>query len=157
MNLGRNATKFVDNGFVRFRGAVVDGLVELYVEDSGPGIPAEKRGSLFEKFQVSLDNLSQGTGVGLCLCQNLAELLGGSISLDDSYKSGIAGSPGARFIIRLNKEPIPNVDDTLPSSKSGTGGSDQGSDEIETNKLPEVISVLLVDDDRILRTLFKKH
>ena len=43
MNLGRNAIKFVERGFVRFRVAVVDDLVELYVEDSGPGIPDDKR------------------------------------------------------------------------------------------------------------------
>jgi signal transduction histidine kinase len=50
LNLGRNSTKFVHSGFIRFRAVVVDGLVELNVEDSGPGIPAEKRGALFEMF-----------------------------------------------------------------------------------------------------------
>jgi signal transduction histidine kinase len=67
LNLGRNSTKFVHSGFIRFRAAVVDGVVEVYVEDSGPGIPIEKRGALFEKFQSSLDVLSQGTGIGLSL------------------------------------------------------------------------------------------
>jgi signal transduction histidine kinase len=46
-----NSTKFVHSGFIRFRAAVVDGVVGRYVEDSGPGIPIEKRGALFEKFQ----------------------------------------------------------------------------------------------------------
>jgi signal transduction histidine kinase len=40
LNLGRNSTKFVHSGFIRFRAAVV-GVVEVYVEDSGPGIPIE--------------------------------------------------------------------------------------------------------------------
>jgi signal transduction histidine kinase len=61
LNLGRNSTKFVHSGFIRFRAAVVDGVVEVYVEDSGPGIPL-KSGALFEKFQSSLDVLEQGTG-----------------------------------------------------------------------------------------------
>jgi two-component system, OmpR family, sensor histidine kinase KdpD len=61
LNLSRNSTKFVDEGFIRIHAAMVDGLVELSVEDSGPGIPAEKRNQLFSKFQQSLDNLSQGT------------------------------------------------------------------------------------------------
>jgi signal transduction histidine kinase len=87
LNLGRNSIKFVEKGFIRFRAAVVDGLVELYVEDSGPGVPKDKlhvrtmrklffffqhihltqptlNQGLFEKFQTSLDVLSQGTGIG---------------------------------------------------------------------------------------------
>ena len=61
LNLGRNSAKFVDEGFIKLRAEVVDGFVRLYVEDSGPGIPYEKRERLFSKFQESLDTLSQGT------------------------------------------------------------------------------------------------
>ncbi len=61
LNLGRNSLKFVESGYVRLRAKVVDGTVELSIEDSGPGIPPEKRGLLFNKFQESLDSLSQGT------------------------------------------------------------------------------------------------
>lgn len=61
LNLGRNSSKFVHHGFIRLCGAVVDGKVQLAVEDSGPGIPLEKQKRLFLKFQESLDVLSQGT------------------------------------------------------------------------------------------------
>ena len=61
LNLGRNSSKFVDQGFIRLHGAVVDGNVQLAVEDSGPGIPLDKQKRLFLKFQESLDVLSQGT------------------------------------------------------------------------------------------------
>jgi signal transduction histidine kinase len=61
LNLGRNSLKFVESGYVRLRAVVVDGMVELSIEDSGPGIPPEKRSLLFNKFQESLDSLSQGT------------------------------------------------------------------------------------------------
>jgi signal transduction histidine kinase len=61
LNLGRNSLKFVESGYVRLRAVVVDGMVELSIEDSGPGIPLEKRNSLFAKFQESLDSLNQGT------------------------------------------------------------------------------------------------
>jgi signal transduction histidine kinase len=110
INLGRNSTKFVHSGFIRFRAAVVDGLIELYVEDSGPGIPVEKQGALFEKFQSSLDVLSQGTGLGLSLCENLTHLLKGDIWLDEIYDSGVPDSPGARFVIRLNTPPLSSED-----------------------------------------------
>lgn len=62
LNLSANASKFVDRGYIRLRAAIVDGSVELSVEDSGPGIPPEKRQRLFFKFQESLDSLAQGTG-----------------------------------------------------------------------------------------------
>ena len=61
LNLGRNSRKFVTHGFIRLRAYEKDGSVELSVDDSGPGIPAEKQERLFLKFQESLDILSQGT------------------------------------------------------------------------------------------------
>ena len=67
LNLSANATKFVERGYICLRAAIVDGSVELCVEDSGPGIPFEKRQRLFKKFQESLDSLNQGTGIGLCV------------------------------------------------------------------------------------------
>jgi signal transduction histidine kinase/CheY-like chemotaxis protein len=164
LNLGRNSTKFVHSGFIRFRAAVVDGFVELYVEDSGPGIPVEKRGALFEKFQSSLDVLSQGTGLGLSLCENLTHLLNGDIWLDETYDSGVNDSPGARFVIRLKTPPL-SSDDILQSSKYGTRNENgefvdqnDGSDKVSTKpiELPENLSVLFVDDDRILRKLFSR-
>lgn len=96
MNLGRNAVKFVTKGFVRLRAArdLESGYVRIFVEDSGPGIPLEKRSRLFSKFQESrkitrsapgklfslsafssltlfllftVDSLHQGTGIGLAV------------------------------------------------------------------------------------------
>ncbi|KAL7571757.1 hypothetical protein ACA910_002849 [Epithemia clementina (nom. ined.)] len=45
LNLGRNAAKFVEQGYVRLRADVStnDHKVVLFVEDSGPGIPKDKR------------------------------------------------------------------------------------------------------------------
>ena len=64
LNLGRNSTKFVESGFIRFTAKKVpddDTIVEFAVEDSGPGIPIEKRRKMFTKYQDSLDGLAQGT------------------------------------------------------------------------------------------------
>ena len=57
----RNATKFVNTGFIKLRGFLENNEVMLAVEDSGIGIPVEKQDLLFAKFQESLDQLSQGT------------------------------------------------------------------------------------------------
>lgn len=106
LNLGRNATKFVREGYVKLGAAVVDGNVRLYVEDTGFGISKKKRKSLFAKFQESLDLMNQGTGMGLCLCKHMTELLTGDIWLDETYKSGLEDYPGTRFIVDLKMPPI---------------------------------------------------
>ena len=64
LNLGRNSTKFVETGFIRFTAKKLpddDTIIEFAVEDSGPGISIEKRQGMFTKYQESLDGLAQGT------------------------------------------------------------------------------------------------
>jgi signal transduction histidine kinase/CheY-like chemotaxis protein len=171
LNLGRNAAKFVEKGFVRLRADVVDGMVQVYVEDSGPGIPLEKRKRLFCKFQESLDSLNQGTGIGLCVCQNLIDLMHGEITLDEHYESGIEGSPGSRFVIKLNTLAIQLDSDDLETDESSQDETEHIkvtsdiSSDISLSKislgslpseLPEKLSVLFVDDDMLLRKLFSR-
>lgn len=59
LNLASNSTKFVEKGYIRLRAEVVKGKVLVHVEDSGPGIPPNKREKLFARFQDSLDLLNQ--------------------------------------------------------------------------------------------------
>ncbi|GAX12250.1 hypothetical protein FisN_1Hh181 [Fistulifera solaris] len=152
LNLGRNSLKFVESGYVRLCAQVVDGMVELSIEDSGPGIPPEKQGLLFNKFQESLDSLSQGTGIGLFLCKNLIELMGGEISLDESFTSGYKDHPGTRFVVNLRQPPLnPETIAYQPEE-----ASDRSPHPELTSELPEKISVLFVDDDPILRKLFTR-
>lgn len=106
LNLVRNASKFVERGFLRMRANVVRNQVIIYVEDSGPGIPLEKQKALFAKYQTSLDLLGQGTGIGLSLSKKLMEAMGGEIGLDSNYDSGIEGCPGACFVIQLGTSPV---------------------------------------------------
>lgn len=168
MNLGRNSSKFIEKGFIRLKGQVIDNSVVLYVEDSGCGIPKDKQEQLFTKYQESLDLLNQGTGIGLYLCKLLVELMGGNISLDGDYNSGIRDNPGARFIIDLQSPPV-EMSQTLATmeeinsdgvyvSKDGQSynfnGSVSSASLESSTELPENLSVLFVDDDAILRKLF---
>eukprot|EP00522_Entomoneis_paludosa_P009722 CAMPEP_0172449970 /NCGR_PEP_ID=MMETSP1065-20121228/8521_1 /TAXON_ID=265537 /ORGANISM="Amphiprora paludosa, Strain CCMP125" /LENGTH=896 /DNA_ID=CAMNT_0013201733 /DNA_START=27 /DNA_END=2717 /DNA_ORIENTATION=- len=173
LNLGRNSVKFVEEGFVRLQARVVDNNVELSVDDSGPGVPEEKRDKIFSKFQESLDMLSQGTGIGLHLCKNLVDLMGGDIYLDTDYHSGIEGYPGSRFVVRLNQPPLDsaehdgelhNVENAVdgvaggarPDSVSKTEplSDNEGEQTNQPLQLPNRLSVLFCDDDPILRKLF---
>lgn len=163
LNLGRNAAKFVTSGFVRFRALQGDGdKLLIYVEDSGPGIPEEKRHELFQKFQPSLDLLSQGTGIGLSLCKNLVRLLNGDLWLDVNYDSGIEGCPGARFVIQLPFPPIvesPEEDASEQNNESVTKVAVDSTPPKIADKdivLPDHLTVLFVDDDLVLRKLFMR-
>lgn len=163
LNLARNSAKFVEKGFVRLRCSLWEEGVILNVEDSGPGIPEEKRGSLFRKFQQSLDELSQGTGIGLSLVQKLVDLMDGSIELDNDFESGIEGCPGAKFdikikckILKMEEDAILNNDSTAEdkTDEMSTSGNSIGCEM--SADLPTSLNVLFVDDDVILRKLFSR-
>jgi signal transduction histidine kinase/CheY-like chemotaxis protein len=161
LNLANNSRKFVQEGFVRIRADVVDDKVHVYVEDSGPGIPMDKRDTLFKKFQTSLDSLNQGTGIGLSLCKNLTELMNGDISLDEDFHSGIEGCPGARFIVDLNTPPLHLEEHPLDDSSYDNHGSSSLGNPLSKiipclKELPKDLKVLFVDDDVVLRKLFSR-
>jgi signal transduction histidine kinase/CheY-like chemotaxis protein len=156
LNLAANATKFVEQGYIRLRAEVINGSVTLLVEDSGPGIPPEKRERLFAKFQESLDLLNQGTGIGLCVCKNLSDLMGADIWLDDGFKSGMEGCPGTRFTLRLNQAPVEVEPDALVCNNERDEFQKivpQPGSTID-GVFPGSVSVLFVDDDMVIRKMF---
>jgi len=148
LNLAANSSKFVEQGYIRLRAEVVEDTVLMHVEDSGPGIPAEKQDQLFAKFQESLDVLNQGTGIGLCVCKNLSKLMGADLFLDSSFNSGIAGCPGTRFTLRLNQAPL--------DIENGFGTREPEDMANGTRDLPEGLAVLFVDDDTMIRKMFSR-
>ncbi|MEM7093737.1 MAG: response regulator [Actinomycetota bacterium] len=101
-NLLGNATKFTEEGeiVVMVSGVPTDepmpnGLprtdVRISVRDSGIGIPPERLGSLFESFtQVDASTTRKygGTGLGLTISRQLAELMGGGLSVESTFGEG---------------------------------------------------------------------
>ncbi|MGI8611884.1 MAG: ATP-binding protein [Sphingomicrobium sp.] len=86
-NLVENAAKYGGGRVfvtVEARGKMVDVLVE----DDGPGIPLADRGSLFSR-GARLDTTGKpGTGLGLAIVRDVAEIYGGRISLESSEDLG---------------------------------------------------------------------
>lgn len=101
------------------------------VEDSGPGIPKEKHGVLFVKFQDGLDLLNQGTGIGFSLSRTLIDLMEGDIWLAVDYDSGIDNHPGACFVIDLKRPPVPIDHLTLQDHAVPTAKEKYSSTEAE--------------------------
>jgi signal transduction histidine kinase/CheY-like chemotaxis protein len=92
-NLISNALKFTESGEVRVtaRYREEDGVVTFTVRDAGIGIATENLEKIFEEF-AQIDNRMQrkvkGTGLGLPLSRSLAELVGGTITVESVPEQG---------------------------------------------------------------------
>ena len=87
LNLVANAIKFTHQGEVRVRAKSLPskGHVRFEVRDTGIGIPQETQRHLFQKFVQGNGSSTRqygGTGLGLALCKNLVQFMGGQIWLN---------------------------------------------------------------------------
>ncbi len=88
-NLVGNAVKFTEKGTVRVEARQRDArLVEVSVSDTGPGIPPEQQVRIFDKFVKAPGNRRQGAGLGLAICREIVERMGGTIRLESEPGRG---------------------------------------------------------------------
>lgn len=95
-NLLSNALKFTSVGKISvevFRTAQVNNKIELFfvVSDTGIGIDKEGKSKLFESFSqvdASISRKYGGTGLGLNICRQLVELMGGKIDVESEKNRG---------------------------------------------------------------------
>jgi heavy metal sensor kinase len=111
LNLLQNAvTATPAGGSVTLGLARRDGGVELSVADTGCGIPPEEIPHIFERFyQVDRSRASQGSGLGLSLCQWIVEAHGGRITIDSAV------GRGSRFTVHL---PVPSPVPSQPATRA---------------------------------------
>jgi signal transduction histidine kinase len=77
-------------------------VVSISVTDQGPGVPADEREAIFERFHRGRDTAGQaGFGLGLAIGRELAERMGGELVLEDRP------GPGATFTLSLPAEHAP--------------------------------------------------
>jgi signal transduction histidine kinase len=76
------------------------GWVRVAVTDQGPGIPADQRARIFEKFAQMRGAERKGTGLGLAFCRMAVEAHGGSIRVEEPGEAG-----GAVFSFTLPAAP----------------------------------------------------
>lgn len=100
LQLGDNAAKYSARGTTIVLGSrLVDGDVEFWVSDSGPGIPREQWGRIFERFgRVDTRRGIHGSGLGLPIVAAIAAAHGGRVTLsstNDGSRFGILIPVGA--------------------------------------------------------------
>jgi nitrogen-specific signal transduction histidine kinase len=116
-NLVGNAIKFTESGRITVAlGVDASGDVRMVVDDTGDGIPDDARTRVFEKFtQADTSTTRQygGTGLGLTICRNFAEVMGGSLSIETPTPG-----TGTRVIVAIPLE----VAEIRPTLDRGTIG-----------------------------------
>jgi PAS domain S-box-containing protein len=121
-NLLNNAAKFTDNGFIEFGYKIIDhSNIFFFVRDSGPGIPDQMKEKIFERFiQLESQNTKdhRGAGLGLAICKNIVNLLGGEIWVE----SGTGKGSDFFFQLPMREVPVEFERDTdkLPAQKIHT-------------------------------------
>jgi signal transduction histidine kinase len=91
VNLLSNGIKFTDKGEVRLGCAVIDGVLEIQVADTGVGIAPENIEDVFEPFwqaEQTATRKTGGTGLGLSVTRKLARLLGGDVTVASKFGAG---------------------------------------------------------------------
>ena len=142
-NLVSNALKFTDAGEVRLAVTRVREDLVIEVSDTGLGMSPEVLGRLFQKFEqadASTTRRFGGTGLGLAICRQLAELLGGAITVTS------AEGRGSTFRVVLPLERI--GDETAEAAPTEAGG-------VATLVLERALRVLAAEDNSVSQLVLK--
>jgi signal transduction histidine kinase/CheY-like chemotaxis protein/streptogramin lyase len=137
LNLGANAIKFTERGRVRIalaRNPRDDiGGLHIAVEDTGPGLNAEQRARLFQRFEQADGARTAarygGSGLGLAICQELVAAMHGQIAVDSTP------GMGTRFDAIL---PLPETSPPPATAAAPTRSPSRG------------LRLLLVEDDPVV-------
>jgi two-component system, sensor histidine kinase and response regulator len=139
-NVLSNAVKFTLRGSVRLDLSVEEragggATLRFRVEDTGIGVPAEKRSAIFEPFQQADGSMTRrfgGTGLGLAIASNLLELMGGRIWVDSE--------PGAGSTFQF----------TVPVAIAASAPDRQGSRSAPSAADPSRPARILVAEDNVV-------
>jgi len=136
-NLVGNAVKFTDEGFIKVSASYDKYQVTMSVEDTGIGIPADRRHAVFEQFE-QVDSSSTrrygGTGLGLPLSREFVRLHGG----DMEFESVVGEGSCFYFWIPINGPGAKREEEEKPLEPGGQ-------------------IILAVDDDEGVITLFQRY
>ena len=142
VNLMGNAVKFTpENGSI-----ILDAhlekedkdfcTIQISVSDTGIGISAEEQAKLFQPFQQAESNMARkygGAGLGLVICRNLVEMMGGRIWVQSEPGKGSTFA----FTVKVKR------------------GEDEELRPIDRLKNLENVRILTVDDDEIILKYFR--
>lgn len=138
-NLIGNAIKFTERGQIALTVSYADdGRVVFAIADSGIGIAPDVSAQLFRPFQQADSSTARkygGTGLGLVISRQLAEMMGGTLTLESTP------GKGSVFTVTARLEPVSGVADVAAGARSSLAG----------------LRVLIVDDSETDRSVLVEH
>lgn len=155
INLVGNAFKFTASGYIRLAVTAVikssnKTVLTFVLEDSGTGIPGDKLKSVFDPFTQADETISRqfgGTGLGLFICKNLVDLMGGEISLKSRPNQGTT----VTFTLPLL------IAEGFTGKESATpDGGHQEVIQAPTNPKRRQYRILVAEDDKVNRLIISK-
>ena len=144
LNLLNNAHRFTERGCVAVAARRLNGEVIVSVRDTGPGIPADKLGFIFDEFyqvDVSLRRSHGGSGLGLAICKRFVEVHGGRIWVESQEGAGATFS----FALPIPGESAPAV---------YLRDQDYRRDPLQP---AAYTSIMVVDPDPAVAALVRRH
>lgn len=111
-NLMNNAMQFTQEGFIEIGCKVSEHQLEIFVKDTGIGIPSDKLNEIFEPFTQLNKQVSPSgsSGLGLAVTKSLIEKMGGFIWVESEPGKGSVFT----FTLPLGKKPQPKAAEIQP-------------------------------------------
>ena len=160
VNLVSNAVKFTERGFVEVRGRFdrdaggETGTLVFEVEDSGVGIGEEDKQKIDSPYTQVASKVSRngGTGLGLAVCRQFAEAMGGKMTFESEL------GKGSTFRITLPNVKV--VEDGVGENSSSSREDEKFHSPTPTQTSNSIRRLLLVDDQKmnlaVLKALVKR-
>lgn len=141
-NLVKNSIKYTNDGTIEIGCAVKNGFLEIFVQDTGVGIPDDRQNAIFERFiqaDVPDEFTQQGAGLGLSITKAYVEMLGGKIWVDS--KVGV----GSTFYFTLPLNAVIKKETIVQQNVS-----------LDIAKPVRKLKILLAEDDNISEMIIEK-
>lgn len=151
LNLCSNAVKFTEFGRISINVGCDFSAQKLYVEveDTGIGLKEEQLENVFEAFTQADSTVTRkygGTGLGLALCKQFVEKMGGEIEAHSIYAAG------SRFIIKINTGELSSVNKITNLAETNGVLTPESDNKLVIKKLAG--KILLAEDNLENQRLF---
>ncbi|WP_231558990.1 response regulator [Paracoccus sp. PAMC 22219] len=160
-NFISNALKFTERGQVVLHVSPAPQGIALSVQDSGIGIDASQQETVFEAFRQADGTISRrfgGTGLGLSICRELADLLGGRITLTSAPGKGstftliLPAAPALQSPAPARRSaPVPTMPEPAPMMLDALSGVDDDRADIAAG---DRVMLVVEDDPAFARILY---
>ncbi|MCH8889484.1 MAG: response regulator [Myxococcales bacterium] len=134
VNLVGNSLKFTDRGGrIELSGEHQGDAIALAVSDTGIGIPANKLGSIFDRFaqvDASTTRRYEGTGIGLSLAKEMVELHGGRIWAESE---GEGAGTTMRLLLPIGEPDADSDEEVLSDDSGGSLGLGRSIESMEAD------------------------